>query len=62
MVFVISGNPAFSLDECPSSPEGGSIFVSLHSDWLSGLQWFGEGGGLHCSNGLKYFVILEINL
>ena len=27
VVFVISGNPTFSLDEHPSSPEGGSIFV-----------------------------------
>ena len=27
VVFVVSGNPAFSLDEFPSFPEGGSIFV-----------------------------------
>ena len=27
VVFVMSGNAAFSLDEHPSSPEGGSIFV-----------------------------------
>ena len=27
VVFVVSGNPAFSLSEHPSFPEGGSIFV-----------------------------------
>ena len=27
VVFVVSGNPAFSLGKQPSSPEGGSIFV-----------------------------------
>ena len=27
VVFVVSGNPAFSLGVQPSSPEGGSIFV-----------------------------------
>ena len=29
VVFVVSGNPVFSLGECLSSPEGGSIFVVL---------------------------------
>ena len=38
MVFVVSGNPVFSMGEHPSSPEGGSIFVVLYSDWLSGLE------------------------
>ena len=42
VVFVMFGNHAFSLEECPSSPAGGSILLSLHSDCLSGLQWFGE--------------------
>ena len=27
VVFVVSGNPVFSLDEHPSFPEGSSIFV-----------------------------------
>ena len=27
MWYLLSGNAAFSLDECPSSLEGGSIFV-----------------------------------
>ena len=27
VVFVVSRNPAFSLGECPSFPEGGSIFI-----------------------------------
>ena len=27
VVFVVSGNPAFSLGECPTFLEGGSIFV-----------------------------------
>ena len=27
VVFVVSGNPTFSLGEQPSSPEGGSMFV-----------------------------------
>ena len=27
VVFVVSGNPVFSLGEWPSSPKGGNIFV-----------------------------------
>ena len=27
VVFVVSGNPVFSLGKCLSSPEGGSIFI-----------------------------------
>ena len=38
MVFIVSGNPVFSLGEWPSSPAGGSILLSLHSDWLNGLE------------------------
>ena len=29
------------------------FLLCLHSDWLSGLQWFGEEGCLHVWNGLK---------
>ena len=59
MVFVVSGNPAFSLGEWPSFPEVGSIFV-VPAFWLA--ERFGEEGGLYFSNGLKQFCNIEINL
>ena len=37
-----------------------AILVSPHFDWLSGLQWFGEEGGLHCSNGLKVLKYYQL--
>ena len=54
----VSGNPALSLGEPPSFPGGGSIFLSLHSDWLSGLEK--EASIFQMAS--NSFVILEINL
>ena len=45
VVFVMTGNPAFSLGEWPSSPKGGSIFVVRCI--LIGL---GEEGDHSCVN------------
>ena len=51
---------AFSLDEYASSLVGDRIFcLSLHSDWLSGLEKK-EASMLEMI--LNSFVILEINL
>ena len=54
----VSGNPAFSLGECPSFPEGGNIFVVLNSDWLRGLEE--EASIVQMAS--NSFVILEMNL